>query len=235
MKKNLLFLAVMLMFASVSFAQITIADENGDPIEDGQTYELAAVIDWEVGFLITNNAGSEITYQIEVTDFSGSFGVCGGGTCVDLSLLGDLPANIGGETTLASGATTTVEETHVQYVDVNFGDYVTIHVYEVGNESNSITFTFENQTVGIGEISTSELWAYPNPASDVVNFKYDSYGYQNAKIEIFNLIGKKIQTVSCNSTGVSKIKTDKLETGVYFYNYVVNGKVQSSKKLIISK
>ena len=239
--KNLLLLLSFIFVFGTAFSQITIADEEGNALEDGQTYTIPVPDElMELGYLITNSSDSEITYIIEAVDWTigAPFGVCGGGTCSDLTLLSP-PANIGSPSSLDAGATTTAAMTHVQaLVGVAEGNFVTVHVYEEGNPSNSVTFTFEAGVVGINDninINDNFISAYPNPATNYVNFSYNYKSNENAYIVITNVLGKEFKKINItNNKGIQKVGINNLKSGIYFYTLFVDNKAIISKKLIIA-
>ncbi|MFV0501763.1 MAG: T9SS type A sorting domain-containing protein [Bacteroidales bacterium] len=90
--------------------------------------------------------------------------------------------------------------------------------------------------IGIEEVENNDISVsiYPNPASNFANIKAEGVN-GNAKIIIFNEIGKQIQSINASSVnGVieKQIDTKKYEKGVYLVKIISEG-IETSQKLII--
>ena len=89
----------------------------------------------------------------------------------------------------------------------------------------------EETTRAIDNIS---LNIYPNPANNYVNLKVNGIE-GNAKIIIYNEIGKQVQSIDVSSNlGIieKQIDTKKFEKGVYLVKIISKG-IETSEKLII--
>ncbi len=232
--KKITLLLFAIAFVSLScFAQITIADEEGNPIEDGGTYGLFVEDgNGEVPIIITNNSASSVNYIFIAEEWSGSItGVCednpvvGEPGCYSLDFtnpgeqLGPLQILTAGESTTAL--------THVIYT-FSGSESFTLTVQEEGNASNSITFTFNNPSVGINS-EKSNFSVYPNPAKDVLYIKNTNNA--QSYVLISNIIGQTVKRVDLKSE-TTKVNISDLESGVYIYTLYENNKVSTSKKLI---
>ncbi|MFA5541022.1 MAG: T9SS type A sorting domain-containing protein, partial [Bacteroidales bacterium] len=90
--------------------------------------------------------------------------------------------------------------------------------------------------IGIEEVENNDISVsiYPNPASNFANIKAEGVN-GNAKIIIYNEIGKQIQSINASSVnGVieKQIDTKKYEKGVYLVKIISEG-IETSQKLII--
>ncbi len=118
--------------------------------------------------------------------------------------------------------------------------YVHYQFYDISTTSDSTGVTLKyNSTVGVDEldkIGGSISNAYPNPANEVVSMKYDINEYsQKGKIVFYDMVGKSVKEIALNDKkGTAKINVDDLNSGVYFYSFVVDGKAISTKKLVVS-
>jgi len=237
MKKITLLLLVIIFVSISSFAQITIADGNGNAIEDGQTYALPNQNEPELPFIITNNSDSDINYLLEVVSASPEgadcpFQICGGGTCNDLTTDWiTYPWSVGNATALVAGASTTIGETHISYTyNETVAASIEVHVYEEGNVSNSVTFTYNYSGSGSSINSEkSNFSVYPNPAKDVLYIKNTNNA--QSYVLINNIIGQTVKKVELKSE-ITKVNISNLESGVYIYTLYENNKVSTSKKLI---
>jgi len=77
---------------------------------------------------------------------------------------------------------------------------------------------------------------YPNPFNPITNIKFDLSKSGQVKIEIFNTLGEKIQTIfsGFKSAGKHNIQFDASDfsSGVYFYQMETAG-IKKSKKMIL--
>ncbi len=234
MKKiTLLLFAVAVIFTS-SFAQITIADGEGNPLEDGQTYELPNHSEPELPFIITNNSGSDINYILEVISATPEgadcpFQICGGGTCNDLTADWiTYPWSVGIATSIAAGVSTTVGETHITYVyNEGVAASIEVHVYEEGNTSNSVTFTY-GYVVDINSV-TSGFYVYPNPATDVLYIT--NTNNNSSYVLINNIIGQTVKRIELTNE-TTKANIADLENGIYIYTLYEDSKAVITRKLI---
>lgn len=121
-----------------------------------------------------------------------------------------------------------------QYLDSN--EYnVQLKVRYNGCESITNNIIIPTYT-GIEEVINDNisLNIYPNPASHFANIKAEGVN-GNAKIIIYNEIGKQIQSINASSVnGVieKQIDTKKYEKGVYLVKIISEG-IETSQKLII--
>ena len=98
------------------------------------------------------------------------------------------------------------------------------------NCDEEITYTFNlttepEPTAGIEEFELNNFKAYPNPANNVLNVKYNG----EANISIFNVIGKEIQSTNVNQE--KTINISNLTTGVYFLK-ISDGRATAIRKFI---
>lgn len=103
---------------------------------------------------------------------------------------------------------------------------------ERGGEPMTFEFYFRYDTSSVDE-NVSKLFsnAYPNPASNFVNFDCEM---QNATIAIYNMMGQEVIRQDVNDTHVS-INVSDLTDGIYFYSILVNGEAVKTSKLVVRK
>lgn len=77
----------------------------------------------------------------------------------------------------------------------------------------------------------------PNPVVGTSAFQYElSAASNNVQVLFYNLMGEKVRESKLNGpNGVVFVQADDFEAGVYFYSLMVDGKVLSTKKMIVSK
>lgn len=118
----------------------------------------------------------------------------------------------------------------------------TVHYqfYDIANITDSTGVTIRyNYVTGINDIEISGgsiANAYPNPANSTVSIKYDINDFsQNGQIIFYDMLGKSVKAVNLSDKkGTAKINIDDLNSGIYFYSFLVDGKAISTKKLVVS-
>jgi len=225
MKNYILLLTALLLSTSLSFSQISVSDENGNPLTNGGSYHLSTELDFELGFLIKNNSTSSINYTIVAENWQGEMGVCVPGTCVPLN--GTPPKQLGSTLVLAGGSSTTSIDTHFQIGNtLNIGDYVTIKVSELENASNSFTFTFDTETPADITAPSSNSSIFPNPASSHLIIS----GFEKSNLRIVDISGKIVLNTTVQSSQ-EIVDTKHLKSGLYFIQ-ISNDKINISEKVI---
>lgn len=100
-----------------------------------------------------------------------------------------------------------------------------------------VRMNFDQYLGGIGinenEANISALNVFPNPANDVVNISYNVITASDVTVEVIDMTGKVIKTVSSlsNVEGIQKesINTSNFASGVYHVNITTNEGVVKSK------
>jgi hypothetical protein len=98
---------------------------------------------------------------------------------------------------------------------------------------NMSTGVEENEKLASGRISA----VYPNPANSVASIKYDMNQYaQNGKIQFYDMLGKKVKEIELTEKqGIAKVDVTEFNSGIYFYSFLINDKVLTTKKMVVSK
>ena len=94
-----------------------------------------------------------------------------------------------------------------------------------------VRMNFNPNLASIEETTNNSFEVYPNPASDVVNIKFNDA--TNAAISVLNLAGKEVMTYTVNGTQTS-FSTSSLTNGVYLIK-VSNGTDVQITKVIVRK
>lgn len=86
--------------------------------------------------------------------------------------------------------------------------------------------------------STTSLYAFPNPASNVVTFSYALASESNVTINITDITGKVVASINegtkANGSYTTQFNTAALSAGTYFYSVVTNNGT-ATKKLVVTK
>ncbi|NOZ47974.1 MAG: T9SS type A sorting domain-containing protein [Chlorobi bacterium] len=129
--------------------------------------------------------------------------------------------------------------------------------YPFGNSGqSSITFVFYNErdasdsafvviTIKTGIVASKNVLRnlqytfskpYPNPAKEFTQIDFSIEKNKNAKMEIYNILGKKVEYYNL-SNGQDKvlINTSEFQPGIYFYSFIINKTVINSGKFKVIK
>ncbi len=239
MKKLFLFsILISLLFAG--YSQITITDQNGIPINNGDERIFNSDGD-EANLIlsITNNASSLIGLKLKALSITGADGsgleFCFGTSCYqEISTENIYPLN--GEYSIDAGATDngTHFHHHIHTGDPDVTEYV-LKIYEDNNEVNNyvqFTYKYDANYVGINDInSKNSVSIYPNPATDILNIQIPE-NIKNPELKLTNIIGKTILKTNLNGSK-NKLNIKNFPSGIYFVSIISNGSVINTKKLII--
>lgn len=76
--------------------------------------------------------------------------------------------------------------------------------------------------------------AHPNPSSTQSSLNYSVEGDGIAYLTVRNVLGSTVKEIQLSGSGVATISTRELAEGIYFYSLTVNGKTESTRKLVVS-
>lgn len=98
--------------------------------------------------------------------------------------------------------------------------------------SNGIVSGIINNEDNLSAISNP----FPNPANSIVSMKYDINEFsEKGEIVFYDMLGKSVKEITLSDKkGTAKINVDDLNSGIYFYSFLVDGKAISTKKLVVS-
>ncbi|MBN1200071.1 MAG: T9SS type A sorting domain-containing protein [Bacteroidales bacterium] len=110
--------------------------------------------------------------------------------------------------------------------------------FDANNPNDSVCFRALYNAYPLGmenhEVLASLSAAYPNPASVQASFSYSVERGATALLLVRNVLGSTVKEVSLTGSGMTSISTLDLSEGIYFYSLVVNGKTESTRKLVVS-
>jgi len=114
-----------------------------------------------------------------------------------------------------------------------FGEDVNGEIYIAGIDSDNI-FKIIDPTLSIKEHALFDVKIYPNPAKSFFTVEVsDSQNYIET-INIFNLQGKLIKSISKNNKSVISISTEDMAQGFYLTELISETGAKKIKKLIIN-
>lgn len=90
---------------------------------------------------------------------------------------------------------------------------------------------YTGKVTGIENIAAADASVnlYPNPSTSDITVEFTALGGKNIAIELYDVMGRKIKSVSGIKTGRYTITRDNLPRGIYSVNIIAEGKVLSKK------
>jgi hypothetical protein len=119
-------------------------------------------------------------------------------------------------------------------------DTVTYKFYDMNGLSDTLvlTFTYEfTATSGINELASKYAFNITgaNPANTQTSVSYSVPQQKDARVIVSNLLGSKVSEIKLNTKMNSMtFSVADLNSGVYVYSLMIDGRIVSSKKLIIA-
>ncbi len=151
----------------------------------------------------------------------------------------------GWDTTINSIADTEFEYLGNGSLQLNTNYQWTISVFDgLLSVASTDTFSFTTpQPNGIDDIDNAipKVFAlrqnYPNPFNPTTTIEYDLPKASRVKIEIYNLLGKKVKTILDENNGAGSHKfvfdSNNLASGVYFYRIQADTYTNSKKMILL--
>ena len=108
------------------------------------------------------------------------------------------------------------------------------------SDETSIDITFDTQNVSVEELEAGTNGiseSYPNPATTVAKFNYSlAPSREGAVVDVYSMLGSKVKQVRLEeNSGTMSLDVSSLPSGMYFYTLNVDGKVISTKKMLVTK
>lgn len=104
-------------------------------------------------------------------------------------------------------------------------------------EENDCALVSTHEGPSAGNTNGWQKWEiYPNPASDYTWLYHpDGLNFKNGVVQISNISGQLVRSQSFvyNPAGQYKVLLDDLRPGLYFYQVIIDGKVQQAGRLIL--
>lgn len=143
---------------------------------------------------------------------------------------------------LAPGQSTSAFYDHVIANGISGHDDMTYRFYDQSGNSTdtlSVTINYDFTSVGVFEVSSSNnsfKFAGPNPANSSTVINYYVTGKQDAKLIVSNMLGSKVKEIPLNLGQNSlTLSVKDMKAGIYIYSLYVDGKIMSSKKLVVAQ
>jgi hypothetical protein len=180
---------------------------------------------------------------------------CWGFTCLGESLVGSQPIRYNDPSDIVWIRKDSLNKTLSIYHDPNnfFNGTFSNPNYEYGtqgfrfvaydhnnpNDSAFVDIKFAITTVGLNKISKEDytVTVGPNPSNGQFNVNYDfTKNFSTKVIEIYDMLGQQVKAIPLNANkGTVNVTASELNSGIYFYNFRLDGKLTESQKLIITK
>lgn len=130
---------------------------------------------------------------------------------------------------------------YVQNAGTAGDDTVNYCFYNVNDTLDATCYTvvYHFRPLGINEVlpaNSSMLSVYPNPVDFEATFQYSlPKDINSATVTVMNMLGNKVGEYELDiSKNRAVISTADLSNGIYFYSLEVDGRVISTKKMMVS-
>ncbi|TYB79323.1 M64 family metallopeptidase [Bizionia myxarmorum] len=108
-------------------------------------------------------------------------------------------------------------------------DHQTIHV-------NVVTWNIDNSTLGITDIQAEEnafsLSLYPNPTSNQLFVKFDSFHTTSLRLELTSMDGKQVLSTNLEAGKTNTINLNQQAAGIYIANFYSDSLLLARKKIV---
>lgn len=249
MKKHLLLCSLAFSFLFTASAQSLKILDHLDNNISGLTHMESGTPTMmsETKFHIENISSNSIDYKIkayQILNFPNSdLQVCFGQACYTAT------AGITGAQTISGNGTVAGNDKDLTLKIAPFafawGGNTSatwgITAYDMNNPNDSVStiITWTTWATGIQTISSTKTSynAFPNPAEKFVSISYTiAENITSAHLVVLDVIGNEIlQMPTTGKNGEIKLDVSSLSSGIYFYGFKADGKLLSSKKIVISK
>jgi hypothetical protein len=125
----------------------------------------------------------------------------------------------------------------IKAVDAN-GFIITGKTYTTSEEYYLLKLDEDGLLSGLnsGQDENPALKIYPDPAANEIFVEYPETNYQNGKLVFQDILGKMVNEKKLEKDETTvKVDVSKFFPGIYFCNFMIDGKIVSTKKLIICK
>ena len=233
------------MISVVSFGQsLEVLDFSGNVIS-GSTVDIwgdtAKDNVMSAQFNVKNKSASNLSVKVnrvEKSVISGSENYYCWDVCTNPS------PDISNAQLIAAGASKGLSPLIADYDPKNkLGVSTIMYVFFVSNNPSDSTYIIvkfsatptgmaDNLLVGDNTISN----AFPNPSNATVSLSYIMKGgTQKGKILVYNMLGSVVKEIELtDQQAVLTIPTSQLNSGLYFYTFMADEKIVSTKKLIVA-
>ena len=116
------------------------------------------------------------------------------------------------------------------------GTYPFFCTAHAGQTATLIVSATPTATMADANLAAATLNVFPNPSQGRVTVKLEQKSGIDYKLRLSNIIGQEVRTIALKpeltAAGLPLDLSD-LRTGVYFYSLLVDGKVASTKRLVL--
>lgn len=199
---------------------------------------------------VHNNNSSSVTYLTKrlITGTSAPDSTCSIYFCTGINCYvpswNTVFTEPGSGNPLAANATTPAGTGLIAHLDVGATCcdlFIMYKIYNVASGTNDTArVTFHYRCVSgindLNKIGGTISSAYPNPANEFVSIKYNVNEFsQKGKIVFYDMLGKSVKDVILqDKQGNAKINITDLNSGIYFYSFIVDEKAVITRKLVIT-
>lgn len=224
MKHIFTILAVIIICASQTFAQLVILDQQGTDITN-TTVNMTN----EIYFKVKNTSSSDIAnikcYLRVSADQNAEYG-----TDAEWEFCSTQCGINGGcpKFTVAAGAEQLV---HLEFSQVNAPCDFMIYTYPTGGDPTAV-FTIHVTTASISNTTANSFNVYPSPANE--SFTIENGFGKNSYVEIYNVLGQMVKRVATDNTNRISVNCSSWKNGYYVCRLYKDGKAEKTMKIVVA-
>ncbi len=232
--RKIYLLIILLISVTTMFAQsfeLQISDSQ-EPVNNGDTIHVDASADEyfiATHFDIENVAMGDVTMQLSRENLVLPEGMsavfCVGTLCYQASVSEDF---------VISAGESQIFDADLEPGGVEGEALIKYDLYTSPDSAQMLTFYmhYTINPVGISENLLSEFMLYPNPVKDQLNVRYEGNTNRNTRIEIYNALGKLMQTRRVSPNTNYQINMNNLHSGLYMVKLVNAEGVLQTRKIL---
>ncbi len=232
MKKHLLLIALLFVYGTKVYSQVTLANV----VNQYYTPDNTAPLDAHLDVINGNNSAVDISIirTIEAKTPTHDELFCFGLYCylpgTDTSLY---------LTTINPGSTESTFKPEISPNNTDGYDRMHYRIFDYNNPSDSVGVTIEffiNVTQGLVENSNDSYLKFKNQVNNFAAFNYKLLTTSgNARIDIHNMLGSKMNSIPLNEKqGTKIVTTNDLSNGIYLVSLVINNKTSHSYRMVVN-
>ncbi len=183
---------------------------------------------------LCSNLGQAMPF---VFDDGGSYKMLVGSECGNIYLYGNITGNLGGTFSLINlNAYGIFEGEHTAPVLYDLNGDARLDML-IGNYSGGLSF-YKGLSTNYNNIAETilfnELSVYPNPSSDFLNIKFNSFNVNSKKVQVTDVSGRIIKEMNFRDNEM-QMDLSGVSNGIYFLNIQVYNESGNLKKISAQK
>lgn len=235
--KQLFTLLAFVSFTAVN-AQLTLKAVKGTTDYTNGTYydnTFSASVENSYKFYFTNTGTSDLVLKANRENVNLPSGYVNY-FCWDICYSPNT-SNSNGTVTIAPADTFKAGVIYIDAMGNPEGNFsYTFRVFDANNSANYILVNIvkNNTSITVTELENT-FTAYPNPANDQTNIRYNLNGASSGKLVFTDITGKIVREIQVREdSNVANVDVSDLQKGIYLYSLYIGNRKVVTKKIMIN-